>query len=76
MVKTPHLDFAVVTLLSELHLDRRSEMALDVPGSITNLYRKAENSQLHPVNRSIVDLVALTLVDDGSNMYFKLLWSQ
>ena len=51
-------------------------MTLDVPGSITNLYGRAEISQLHLVNRSMVDLVALTLVDDGSKMYFKLLWSQ
>ena len=63
-------------ILPAPHRERRSAITFDVPGRITNLYDKADISQLHRVKRSIVDLVALTLVVDGSKMYFKLLWSQ
>ena len=53
------------------HRDRRSATTFAVPGSITNLYGKAEISQLHRLRRSIVDFDAFTLVVDGSNMYLR-----
>ena len=53
--------------------ERRSAMTFAVPGRITNLYGKAEISQLHLLSRSIVDFDALTLVVKGLKMYLRLL---